>query len=1052
MTIEKLKQEEVEVEMGAEVIPLTEAVCKRVATSTNKETGNTTVKSDQLEMETTFEEIKVYFARDEWETLHDWEKEVYKSMKEHYDVVISFGHEIPKPDFMCIPKDNKPASTYLKRHHRIYKGEKPYSCTQCRKNFRYLLTLKSHQQIHRREKPYNCAECGKSFIRLSSFYKHKRFHKAKNSDECRSAGKHSCSSGCRTTQKRVRIRKKQAKNTEHVRSVNSSTNLLTCKEGKPYECPECGKCFRQSSHLNTHKKIHKGDQLYICTDCGKSFNQSKGCIKHQRLHKGSCAISAAEDAISRLARAASQEAIPPVYVYDIERYAGNKQLTDETKYEVLKNVWIPPVNYKFPKKVENGKNRSFNASWLKQFQWLAYSPKHDGAFCVYCVLFAKAAGKIYHKLDKLYRTPLTYWTSACYKMKEHDLSPTHKAAVITGKAFREAMEQGQHHISAQQDITNGRHMMGNREKLTSILKSIIFCGKQILPLCGNEVDPTNTANINPGNFQALLDFRVDSGDTVLQEHFRYAPRNATYRSKTIQTELIECIAEFIQSNRVEDVDKFFSIIVDEAQHSCNMQQLPLFVRFCDPWGGVREEFLAFLSFDMGVTGEAIADTIKNIIGSVGLDMSYCRGQCYDGAGNLMAACKEAAACILAEYPKAVYTNSASHELNLVIAKCSTNQIIHHMATIVTEASLFFNQSPKIQFALEKNIQDICSHPTQVKLFHMCKRRWILCMDSFEVFLELLEPVVITLEDIKDNVGKRWNSTVTAKANSLYHSVTQFEFIMAIVLTVECPARIRAAIVKFQSSVLDILEGYRELEISKGCLEHMRNQVESKHGEWFAKAVKLAGKLSVVVNKPRSLRHLRQGESVHAETPEAYYKNVLTLPFVDHFLSEINFRFFRGQWCIFKGLTVVPSVLKMVGEKWKLSFKELCQTYIDDLPCPQSLDVELTMWELYWVRKISVPDSLNKLLPMVDRVTFPNIWIALCILAAVSITPCETELCLAAMKRLKAYMSSSKGQYCQNGLSLLHVHYTLDIDQEKVLDIFIKKYPQRMQLVNILLTD
>ena len=28
------------------------------------------------------------------------------------------------------------------------------------------------------------------------------------------------------------------------------------------------------------------------------------------------------------------------------------------------------------------------------------------------------------------------------------------------------------------------------------------------------------ANVNPGNFRALLDFHVDAGDTVLAEHFK----------------------------------------------------------------------------------------------------------------------------------------------------------------------------------------------------------------------------------------------------------------------------------------------------------------------------------------------------------------------------------------------------------------------------------------------------------------------------------------------------------------------------------------------------
>ena len=38
------------------------------------------------------------------------------------------------------------------------------------------------------------------------------------------------------------------------------------------------------------------------------------------------------------------------------------------------------------------------------------------------------------------------------------------------------------------------------------------------------------ANVNPGNFRALLDFRVDAGDTVLAEHFKTGAQNAQYNS------------------------------------------------------------------------------------------------------------------------------------------------------------------------------------------------------------------------------------------------------------------------------------------------------------------------------------------------------------------------------------------------------------------------------------------------------------------------------------------------------------------------------------------
>lgn len=64
---------------------------------------------------------------------------------------------------------------------------------------------------------------------------------------------------------------------------------------------------------------------------------------------------------------------------------------------------------------------------------------------------------------------------------------------------------------------------------------------------------------NPGNFQVLLDFRISGGDKILEKHFQTCPRNASYRSKTIQNQLIELCGDFLRGNIIEEVKnaKFF---------------------------------------------------------------------------------------------------------------------------------------------------------------------------------------------------------------------------------------------------------------------------------------------------------------------------------------------------------------------------------------------------------------------------------------------------------------------------------------------------------------
>lgn len=125
--------------------------------------------------------------------------------------------------------------------------------------------------------------------------------------------------------------------------------------------------------------------------------------------------------------------------------------------------------------------------------------------------------------------------------------------------------------------------------LESIVKTVLICGRQNWGLRGDRDDSKylEDETRNCGNFQALLDFRIDSGDQVLQKHFATAPKNATYRSKTVQNELIEIIGQEIQREIVSDIQKaggWFCISADEVRDVSNKEQLSICARYADEKG------------------------------------------------------------------------------------------------------------------------------------------------------------------------------------------------------------------------------------------------------------------------------------------------------------------------------------------------------------------------------------------------------------------------------------------------------------------------------------
>ena len=221
-------------------------------------------------------------------------------------------------------------------------------------------------------------------------------------------------------------------------------------------------------------------------------------------------------------------------------------MADLEKFDVSHNVWKPDPKFSFPRRQLYGSQRKFVYSWLRDFPWLAYLQVLDGAFCAPCVFYGRKVAQNSSKVDKLMKSPLTDWSSACNRFKEHQkCSEIHKTALETMHTFSNVMKGQLKSIDLIQGELLSKSVEQNRLKLTSIAKTILLCARQNIPLCGHRDDAKYYDTHDCVNFQAPLDFRMDSRDTVSKEHFKSAPRNATYRSKTIQNELISCIANNI---------------------------------------------------------------------------------------------------------------------------------------------------------------------------------------------------------------------------------------------------------------------------------------------------------------------------------------------------------------------------------------------------------------------------------------------------------------------------------------------------------------------------
>ena len=245
--------------------------------------------------------------------------------------------------------------------------------------------------------------------------------------------------------------------------------------------------------------------------------------------------------------------------------------------------------------------------------------------------------------------------------------------------------------------TMRKRVAENRKKIIPIMKIGVLCGRQNIAFWGQIDDAKHIADksINSGNFQALLEFRIDSGDEGLRQHFETAPKNATYRSKTIQNEIIASCGKLIQGKLIAEIKKatFYTITADDATGTGNKEQLALVIRFVDESGQIREEFLEFIQIQY-CAGNNIVEQLKSAIKKYGLDMNFLLGQSYDGAGNMAGAKSGTSSNILRSFPKYLYFHCSAHRLNLVVAETCKILSVINMMDCIRKCSQIFEFSPK----------------------------------------------------------------------------------------------------------------------------------------------------------------------------------------------------------------------------------------------------------------------------------------------------------------------------------------------------------------------
>ena len=175
------------------------------------------------------------------------------------------------------------------------------------------------------------------------------------------------------------------------------------------------------------------------------------------------------------------------------------------------------------------------------------------------------------------------------------------------------------------------------------------------------------------------------------------------------------------------------------------------------------------------------------------------------------------------------------------------------------------------------------------------------------------------------------------------------------------------------------------DVIKGVRQNAEKEFEVAYGS-MCKMVKLHDRDELSIPRRCSRQTLRT--NVEADTPQAYWRRSVFLPFVDHLVSELSGRFTQLNKEAIQGRLILPPNLTSLTEE---KVVELCEHFCEDLPAPEAFKQEVKMWKQRWnYCSTPVPNGLSGTLEEVNSKAYPNIFTVLQLLLVVPVTAATVE--------------------------------------------------------------
>ena len=631
----------------------------------------------------------------------------------------------------------------------------------------------------------------------------------------------------------------------------------------------------------------------------------------------------------------------------------------------------------------------------------------------------------------------TYWRDAIVSFRTHAASACHKEAVQSDQLPKEMGDVAERLVAG-----HTADKERNRSMFMRILQNIRFLARQGLALRGS-------GDGEDSNFIQLLRLREFDCPAVAEW---MSKKTNKYTSGDVQNEVLQIMALNILRDVAASIKTsgWYTIMADECTDVSNKEQFVICIRWVDTDLCDHEDIIGLHQVN-GIDSSTLVATIQDVLLRLGLSISMCRGQCYDGAANMSGSRGGVSARLQEKEPRAVLTHCYGHALNLAVGDCIKKSTICRDALDVSfEIAKLLRFSPKRAATFDRiRVEDPMEDnaPSQgIRAF--CPTRWTVRGDALESILDHWATLSLLWEECLET---RLDPDVKARIIGVKAQMNSFSLLFGVHLSKTILQITDNLSRSLQKESRSAAEGQGIAALSLETLKACRSDeaFESFYSRVEVSRKKLDVSPACLPRKRKAPAHFEIGSGAgsHPESAMDLYRQKY-FEALDLVIESIKIRFHQPGYQLYSHLEQLI-VLAANGKEYAQHVEAVCKFYGNDLDS-SLLRTQLDSLKCYFNTResttiVEVIAGIRSMSP-VQRSFFSEVCSVTRLVLVMPATNAASERSFSCMRRLKTYLRGTMHQSRLNHVMLLSINkdHVDSLDLNAIGEEFIRGSEHRLR--------